>query len=129
MQRPRNPLLAFLFIVALLLPWLMFLFRPGGINTGHVLFLFTLFFCLLLLWMMSATRRRLAVAVGADLGPRMLNEAEQPEIVRQVMDVKIAISENASAIVSGSPPRFRFGELRKTEPSARQKLCAFGSGR
>jgi len=100
MQRPRNPLLAFLFIVALL-PWLMFLFRPGGINTGHVLFLFTLFFCLLLLWMMSATRRRLAVAVGADLGPRMLNEAEQPEIVRQVMDVKIAISENAVQLFRG----------------------------
>ena len=100
MQRPRNPLLAFLFIVALL-PWLMFLFRPGGINTGHVLFLFTLFFCLLLLWMMSATRRRLAVAVGADLGPRMLNEAEQPEIVRQVMDIKIAISENAVQLFRG----------------------------
>lgn len=38
MQRPRNPLLTFLFIVALLLPCLMFLFRPGGISTGHVLF-------------------------------------------------------------------------------------------
>ena len=56
MQRPRNPLLALLYIVALLLPWLMFLFRPGGISTGHVLFWFTLLFCLLLLWMMSARK-------------------------------------------------------------------------
>ena len=72
MQRPRNPLLAFLLMVALLLPWLMFLFRPGGTNTGHVLFWFTLLFCLLLLWMMSANQRRLATAVGPDLGPRML---------------------------------------------------------
>jgi membrane-associated protease RseP (regulator of RpoE activity) len=101
MQRPRNPLLAFLFIVALLLPWLIFLFRPGGISTGHVLFWFTLFFCLLLLWMMSATQRRLAAALGPDLGPRMLNEAEQPEIVRQVMDVKIAISESGVQLFRG----------------------------
>jgi membrane-associated protease RseP (regulator of RpoE activity) len=101
MQRPKNPLLAFLFIVALLLPWLMFLFRPGGISTGHVLFLFALLFCLLLLWMMSATQRRLAVAVGPDLGPRMLNETEQPEIVRQVMDVKIAIRENGVQLFRG----------------------------
>jgi hypothetical protein len=45
MQRPRNPLLAFLFIVALLLPWLIFLFLPGGTITGHVLFWLAMFFC------------------------------------------------------------------------------------
>ncbi|HYY28217.1 MAG TPA: site-2 protease family protein [Chthoniobacterales bacterium] len=101
MQRPRNPLLAFLLMVALLLPWLMFLFRPGGIRTGHVLFWFTLLFCLLLLWMMSASQRRLAAAVGPDLSPRMLNEAEQPEIVRQMMDVKIAIRENGVQLFRG----------------------------
>jgi hypothetical protein len=101
MQRPRNPLLAFLLMVALLLPWLMFLFRPGGTNTGHVLFWFTLLFCLLRLWMMSANQRRLATAVGPDLGPRMLNEAEQPEIVRQMMDVKIAIRENGVQLFRG----------------------------
>jgi hypothetical protein len=62
MHRPRNPLLAFLFIVALLLPWLIFLFLPGGAITGHVLFWLALFFCLLLMWMVSATQRRLAAA-------------------------------------------------------------------
>jgi hypothetical protein len=38
MQRPRNPLAAFFFIVALLLPWLIFLFRPGGTITWRTLF-------------------------------------------------------------------------------------------
>ncbi len=71
MQRPRNPLLAFLFIVALLLPWLVFLFLPGGAITGHVLFWLAMFFCLLLIWMVSAAQRRLAAVVGPDLGPRM----------------------------------------------------------
>jgi len=101
MQRPRNPWLTFLFIVALLLPWLMFLLRPGGTSTGHTLFWLALLFCLLLIWMLSATQRRTAAAVGPDLGPRMLNEAEQPEIVRQVMDVKIAIVEKGVQLFRG----------------------------
>jgi Zn-dependent protease len=101
MQRPRNPLLAFLFIVALLLPWLVFLFLPGGAITGHVLFWLAMFFCLLLMWMVSAAQRRLAAVVGPDLGPRMLNEAEQPEAVRQVMDVRIAIKENGVQVFRG----------------------------
>jgi hypothetical protein len=79
MQRPRNPLLAFLFIVALLLPWLIFLFGPGGTIAGHALFWLALLFCLLLMWVMSATQRRLVAAASPNLDPRMLNEAEQPE--------------------------------------------------
>ena len=99
MQRPRNPLLAFLFIVALLLPWLIFLFRPGGTITWHSLFWLALLMCLLLMWVVSAAQRRLAA--GPDFGPRMLNEAEQPEVVRQVMDVRIAIKENGVQLYRG----------------------------
>jgi membrane-associated protease RseP (regulator of RpoE activity) len=101
MQRPRNPLLAFLFIVALVLPWLIFFFLPGGTITGHALFWLAMFFCLLLMWVVSATQRRLAASAGPDLGPRMLNEAEQPEAVRQVMDVRVAIKENGVQLFRG----------------------------
>jgi membrane-associated protease RseP (regulator of RpoE activity) len=101
MQRPRNPLLALLVIVAVLLPWLIFLFLSGGTITGHVLFWLAMFFCLLLLWVLSATQRRLAAPAGLDLGPRMLHEAEQPEAVRQVMDVRIAIKENGVQVFRG----------------------------
>src|SRR5215831_19816832 len=90
MQRPRNPLLAVLLIVALLLPWLIFLFLPGRSITGHAL-----------IWLTSAAQRRLAAAAASDLGPRMLNEAEQPEAVRQVMDVRIAIKENGVQLFRG----------------------------
>jgi len=34
MQRPKNPMLAFLFIVALLLPWLIFLSGRAELLTG-----------------------------------------------------------------------------------------------
>jgi membrane-associated protease RseP (regulator of RpoE activity) len=101
MQRPRNPLLSFLFILALLLPWLIFLFLPGGTTIGHALFWLAILFCVLLLWLMSAAQRRLAAAIGHDLGPRMLSEDEQPEVVRQVMDVRIAIKENGVQLFRG----------------------------
>lgn len=101
MQRPRNPLLAFLFILALLLPWLIFFFLPGGSITGHLFFWLTMFICLLLIWLVSSAQTRVAAAAGPDLGPRMLNEAEQPEAVRQVMDVRIAIKENGVQLFRG----------------------------
>ena len=119
MQRPRNPMLAFLFIVALLLPWLIFLFLPGGTVTGHALFWVAMFFCLLLIWVVSATQRRLATVAGPELGPRMLNEAEQPEAVRQVMDVKIAIKENGVQLFRGplrDSASVSFEKLNRTLP-------------
>jgi membrane-associated protease RseP (regulator of RpoE activity) len=112
MRRSRNSLLTFLFALALLLPWLIFLFLPGG-TAGHALFWLTIFFCLLLIWVVSGTKRRLATS-GLDLGPRMLNEAEQPEAVRQVMDVKIAIKENGVQL-------FR-GPLRESASASFEKL-------
>jgi membrane-associated protease RseP (regulator of RpoE activity) len=121
MRRPRNPLLTFLFVLALVLPWLMFLLRPGGASTGHALFWLALLLCLLLVWMLSSAQRRLAAALDPNLGPRMLNEAEQPEIVRQLMDVKIAIKENGVQL-------FR-GPLRDTASSTFEKLnLALGKG-
>jgi membrane-associated protease RseP (regulator of RpoE activity) len=101
MQRPRNPLLSLLFILALLLPWLIFVFLPGGTTIGHALFWLAILFCVLLLWLISAAERRLAAVTGHDLGPRMLSEDEQPEVVRQVMDVRIAIKENGVQLFRG----------------------------
>jgi membrane-associated protease RseP (regulator of RpoE activity) len=60
---------------------------------------------------MSATQRRLAA--GPDLGPRMLNEAEQPEAVRQVMDVKIAIKENGVQLFRGPLRDFASASFEK----------------
>src|SRR5215831_7766511 len=101
MRKPRNPLLTVLLILALLLPWVIFLFLPGRSIAGHALFWLAMLFCLLLIWLTSAAQRRLAAAAGSELGPRMLNEAEQPEAVRQVMDVRIAIKENGVQLFRG----------------------------
>ena len=119
MQRPNNPLLGFLYLLALVLPWLIFLFLPGGTIAGHALFWLAMFFSLVLIWVVSVTKRRLAAAAGPALGPRMLNEAEQPEAVRQVMDVKIAIEENGVQLFRG-PLRdvasVSFEKLNRTLP-------------
>jgi membrane-associated protease RseP (regulator of RpoE activity) len=119
MQRPRNPLLALLFMVALLLPWLIFLFLPGGTIAGLALFWLAIIFCLLLIWVVSAAQRRVAATTGPDLGPRMLTEAEQPESVRQVMDVRIAIKENGVQLFRGplrDSPSVSFEKLTQTLP-------------
>ena len=101
MRTPKNPLLAILFFLVLVLPWLIFLFRPGGTVTGHTLFWLALLFCFLLMGLMSAMQRRLAAAAAPEVGPQMLNEAEQPEVVRQVMDVKVAIKEHGVQLFRG----------------------------
>ena len=119
MRTPKNPLLAILFIAALLLPWLIFLFLPGGTTTGHALFWLALFFCLLLMWTISATQRRLAAATGAALGPRMLEVAEMPEAIRQVMDVRIAVQENGVQMFRGplrDSASVSFEKLNRTLP-------------
>ena len=100
MQRPRNPLLTLLFIVALVLPWLIFLYLPGGVFPGHALFWLAIIFSLLLVWLAGAAQRRVPAA-GPDFGPRMLSAAEQPEAVREVMDVRIAIKENGVQLFRG----------------------------
>ena len=128
MQRPRNPLLAFLFMVVLLLPWLIF-FLPGETVTGHALFWLAMFFCLLLMWLVSAGQRRLATAAGPDLGPRMLDVTEQPEAVRQTMDVRIATIENGVQVFRGplrDSPDASFEKLKRALPEG---LCTFDSGR
>jgi membrane-associated protease RseP (regulator of RpoE activity) len=94
-------LLTVLLILALLLPWMIFLFLPGRSIAGHALFWVAMLFCLLLIWLTSAAQRRLAAAAASELGPRMLSEAEQPEAVRQVMDVRIAIKENGVQLFRG----------------------------
>ena len=130
MRRPRNPLLAFLFILVLVLPTLSFLLRLGGASTGHALLWSTLLFCLLLFWMQSATqRRRIAAALGPDVGPRMLNEAEQPESVRQLMDVKIAIRDNGVQLFWDPLRDSASATFEKLSIALGKSFCTLGSGR
>jgi membrane-associated protease RseP (regulator of RpoE activity) len=110
-----------LYIVALLLPWLIFLFLPGGTIFGLFLFWVAIVFSLLLIWIMAGFRRRAQAMGRTDTAPRMLNETEQPEVVRQVMDVKIAIEENRVQT-------FR-GPLREAAEGAYEKLSRTFSGR
>jgi membrane-associated protease RseP (regulator of RpoE activity) len=101
MQRPRNPFLGILLIIALLLPWVIFLSRPGRTMAGHTLFWLAMLFCLLLMWALSRSQRRLQAAAGPEPGPRMLNPTEQPDVVRQVMDVKVALQESGVQLFRG----------------------------
>ena len=70
--------------------------------------------CLFSIWTMTAARSRREAAEGANLGPRMLYEVEQPQVVREVMDVRMAIEESGVQM-------FR-GPLRESAEVAFEKL-------
>ena len=116
MKTQTNPLLLrLLFIFSLLLPWLIFLLLPGRTVLSLFFFWMAIMLCLFSIWTMTAARsRREAAANGANLGPRMLYEFEQPEVVREVMDVRMAVEESGVQV-------FR-GPLRESAGVAYEKL-------
>ena len=113
MKSQTNPLLRLLFIISLLLPWLIFFLLPGHALLGLFYFWVAMMLCLFLIWIMAAQGRQ-EVVEGGSLGPRMLYDVEQPDIVRQLMDVRIAIEERGIQI-------FR-GPLRESAEVAYEKL-------
>jgi hypothetical protein len=119
MKRQNGSSLQLLYILALVLPWLIFLLRPRGTTFGLLLFWFAMAFSWLLIWNLATCSAR--GVERPDTGPRMLNEIEQPDVVRQVMDVKIAMEERRIQT-------FR-GPLRKAADVAYEKLSRAFSGR
>jgi hypothetical protein len=115
MKKQTYPLLLqVLFILSLLLPWLIFLLLPGRTVLSLFFFWIAMMLCLFAIWTMTAARSRRAAAEGANLGPRMVYEVEQPAVVREVMDVRIAIEESGVQM-------FR-GPLRESAEAAYEKL-------
>jgi len=114
MKRPKNPLLQLLFIASLLLPWLIFLLMPGHTFISLFFFWLAITLCLFSIWTIAAAQSRREAVETADLGPRMLFEVEQPDVVREVMDVRIAVEERGVQM-------FR-GPLRESAGAAYEKL-------
>src|SRR5215469_11473349 len=114
MKRPKNPLLQLLFIASLLLPWLIFLLMPGHTFISLFFFWLAITLCLFSIWTIAAAHSRREAVETADLGPRMLFEVEQPDVVREVMDVRIAVEERGVQM-------FR-GPLRESAGAAYEKL-------
>jgi membrane-associated protease RseP (regulator of RpoE activity) len=115
MKKRADPLLLqVLFILSLLLPWLIFLLLPGRTVLSLFFFWVAMMLCLFAIWIMVAARSRREAAARANLGPRMVYEVEQPAVVREVMDVRIAIEERGVQM-------FR-GPLRESAEAAYEKL-------
>jgi len=114
MKRPKNPLLQLLFIASLLLPWLIFLLMPGHTFISLFFFWLAITLCLFSIWTIAAAQSRREAVETADLGPRMLFAVEQPDVVREVMDVRIAVEERGVQM-------FR-GPLRESAGAAYEKL-------
>ena len=99
-------------ILCLLLPLVALLLLPGGtLLTGGIWFWLILLMCVWMVWMMLAAGRietaatdRGATETGSDIestGPRMLSTQEQPEVVRALMDVRVATEEAGVTLFRG----------------------------
>ena len=100
----RNSLrLQILLVLSLLAPLVILLLLPGGTwLTGGLWFWLILLVCLWMMWMVLAPAgRTMAEAPAEDLGPRMLHPDEQPAVVRDVMDVRVATEEGGVSVFRG----------------------------
>ena len=70
--------------------------------------------CLFSIWTLAAAQSRREAVETGNLGPRMLYEVEQPDVVREVMDVRVAVEERGVQM-------FR-GPLRESAGAAYEKL-------
>ena len=114
-EKQENTWWHLLMVLCLLLPLaVLFLLPGGGLFLGGGWFWLTLLLTWLLMWMVLG---RAASREGAhEQLPRMLHEPEQPEAIREVMNVQIATEEAGIQV-------FR-GKLRESAAAAYTKLKA-----
>lgn len=84
-----------LLILSLLVPLIALLLLPGGTMLSEGLwFWLILLMCVWMLWMMLAAGREEKTPQDVEqAGPRMLGVEEQPDTIRELMDVRIATEE------------------------------------
>lgn len=119
-----------LLILALLIPGLVLLLMPGGtlMSGGLWLWLIVLMFVWMLFTILASYEAEADIpaeadrsdGLRADTGPRMIFPNEQPAVVRDIMDVRIATEESGMRVFRGRL-RMRgddaYRELKENLPS------------
>lgn len=90
-----------LLIILLFLPLLLLLFTPWGRSWSITPVLFLLFALLNFILLIYLFRRATAVARAELPKPRMIHPDEQPELIKEVMDVCVATQEDGIRIFRG----------------------------
>lgn len=91
-----------LLILCLLLPLIAVLLLPGGTTlTGGLWFWLILLMCLWMLWMMPHEPGQEPLADNVQAGPHMLADEHLPELIRQLMDVRVATEDQGVLLFRG----------------------------
>jgi membrane-associated protease RseP (regulator of RpoE activity) len=109
-SRNTNPWVYIAILISFLLPWLVLF--VGGSAFGTLWFWIVLVICWVMIWLLTSPAGPTSAAIAPGL--RMLYQDEQPQIIREVMDVRVALDENGVRV-------FR-GPLRIPASSAYEKL-------
>lgn len=112
-----------LLILALLMPLaILFLLPGGGMFFGGMWFWLVLLLCFWFIWFMLGVPADAEAAAVVAAGPRVLLPDEQPGVVREVMDVRLATEEGGVQAFRGplkEPPEVAFEKLKRAaEPQA-----------
>lgn len=103
-----------LVVLVLLLPLVVLFLLPGGaLLAGGLWFWLVLLLCFWALWALLTPAGTMTAETG-EPEPRMLHEPEQPEVVREVMKVRLATEE--------AGVRTFHGPLREPATTAYEKL-------
>lgn len=107
-----------LLILAVLLPLaVVFLLPGGGLFFGGMWFWLALLLCFWFVWLMLGTPDDAeAAAVPGPAGPRVLTAEEQPNVVREVLDVRLATEQHGVQAFRGplkEPPEVAFEKLKQ----------------
>lgn len=120
-DKPKEASSRLIILLVLLLPPVLLFLLPSGSMMGVIWFWLLLLISFWLVWMVIGSPRAENPGLLESV-PRMLHENEQPEAVREAMDVRIATEEGGVQV-------FR-GELREPPASVFERLRnAFGDSR
>lgn len=89
-----------IYILLLMLPLMILFMMPGGALLGGMWFWMVLLFCFLMVWMLLGVPGDEGEAM-VEIEPRMLHESDQPAVIRDAMDVRIATEEQGVQVFRG----------------------------
>lgn len=119
-NRNNEVSLRLIYILLFLLPLIILFLMPSGALLGATWFWLLLLVCFWLIWMLIGVPPDEG-APPAETQPRMLQESDQPAVIRDAMDVRVATEEDGVRV-------FR-GRLRESAAAVYEKLKSAFSDR
>lgn len=113
----QNTWLRLLLVLAILMPLMLFFLLPDGpLMLGAAWFWLILILCFALIWGLLGRPAEPETGVALSAGPQMLLPQQQPPVVQEVMDVRLAAEQGGVQVFRGplkEAPEEAFEKLKR----------------